>query len=493
MHFSRETNDIYNEDKEEYNSSGLGNGNYLDEISRDPSKAVPWQQTVEIDDVPPEPTSPPNSSKNPDRAISIVAELKANAALFAAFAYGSLNLPNTLTVSESKVTSVTTSLSISRPLPDSDLIRTFVVLDVCTLCLMISCVAASQLLIYRLTDGSYEEIDDNYDNSGTIQNFENTNGSRKNNNSRDSALGRLVTTYRNEFTVARLTFDLGLVTLLLAVGVRSLAIFDEDIVVPIAIVIGITAVFLAVAYFTTYIEVFRTAENLKGPLYSIPFLSKENEQDDASTDRQNSFVSRIFLPFSLVSVGLGLYFALASGSDVSESNLSRLGPYDVTSGATKLRVVTEKIDSEKSEARALRRQQNAGKQSFNLSKKAKAAAEKQEAEAAKKKAAETEAKKKAEEEAKKKFEEEVKRKADEEAKRKTEEEAKKKAEEEAYKRFEKEARRKAEEEAAAATAAAKAKVEAAMKKAQEEAAKEVVSKDAVIKDATTTISESTTP
>ena len=36
------------------------------------------------------------------------------AALFGAFAFGSLNLPNTLTVSESKVTSVTTSLSVSR-------------------------------------------------------------------------------------------------------------------------------------------------------------------------------------------------------------------------------------------------------------------------------------------------------------------------------------------------------------------------------------------
>ena len=34
----------------------------------------------------------------PDRAISIVAELRSNAALFAAFAFGALSLPNTLVI-----------------------------------------------------------------------------------------------------------------------------------------------------------------------------------------------------------------------------------------------------------------------------------------------------------------------------------------------------------------------------------------------------------
>ena len=47
----------------------------------------------------------------PDRAISIVAELRSNAALFAAFAFGALSLPNTLVISESRVTSTTSSLS----------------------------------------------------------------------------------------------------------------------------------------------------------------------------------------------------------------------------------------------------------------------------------------------------------------------------------------------------------------------------------------------
>ena len=300
---------------------------------------------------------------------------------------------------------------------------------------MISCVAASQLLIYRLTDGSYEDTDDNY---GAINNLQTDNaeiydGSTRK-NSRESALGRLVTTYRNEFTVARLTFDMGLVTLLLAVGVRSLAIFDEDIVLPVAFVIGTTSVFLAVAYFTTYIEVFRTAENLtERPLFSIPFsfFSQSNDSNtkinkpDSSDD---TFVSQLFLPVSLISVGLGLFLTLSSGSGSSESKLSRLGPYDVTSGATKLRVVTEKIDSEK------------GKN-------------KKSADAAKKKAAEVEAKKKAEEEA-------AKKKAEAEAKRRIEEaEAKRKAEEEVMRI---EAKKKAIAEAEAATAKAKAQVEAAL-------------------------------
>jgi len=291
------------------------------------------------------------TNTSPDRAISIVSELKANAALFAAFAYGSLNLPSTLTVNESKVTGVTTSLSISRPLPDSDLVRSFVVLDVCTLCLMISCVAASQLLIYRLTDGSYEDLYREEMNKQTKI------------NSRDSALGRLVTDYSDEFTVARLTFDFGLVTLLLAVGVRTLAIYDDDISVPVTAVIATTAVFLATAYLTSYIEVFQTAEkfskvdttqsnrdkfNTRESVFStmrrpLLFLTKISTNNDNGSNR---IVPRIVLPLALISVGLGIYFALIDGS--SGLNLSRLGQsYGATPGESKLRVVTEKIDSEK--------------------------------------------------------------------------------------------------------------------------------------------------
>jgi hypothetical protein len=292
-----------------------------------------------------------NSNDNPDRAISIVSELKANAALFAAFAYGSLNLPSTLTVSESKVTSVTTSISISRPLPDSDLVRIFVVLDVCTLCLMISCVAASQLLIYRLTDGSYEE---EY-------------RKKKNINPRDSALGRLVTTYRDEFTVARITFDFGLVTLLLAVGVRTLATFDEDISVPVTSVIATTAVFLATAYLTSYIEVFQRAEkfakddddeiNQKRP--PLSFSTKTNPNNDNGENRK--IIPRIILP-STISIGLGVYFSLMDGS--SGLDLPRLGPYGFTPGEGKIRVVTEKIDSEKAKQLKLDAKERKEKKSF---------------------------------------------------------------------------------------------------------------------------------
>ena len=490
LYSSNRPNSDYNDDSDEPNYSGFNNANYLEKIERQ----------RESDNGPNNPNIPPKESQNPDRAISIVSELKSNAALFAAFAYGSLNLPNTLTVSESKVTSVTTSLSISRPLPGSDLIRTFVILDICTLCLMISCVAASQLLIYRLTDGSYEDIDEEYYGDDVDNNSQ-----RK--NSRDSALGRLVTTYRNEFTVARITFDLGLVSLLVAVAVRSLAIFDEEIVVPIAIVIGVTAFFLAVAYVTTYLEVFRTAENLtERPLFSIlplPFLSKTDEKTPAQTniDRNRKNKNLIFLPISLVSVALALYFALTSGSNPTESNLSRLGPYEAHPGASKLKAVADTIDSEKgrNQPRNNNNDNNSpSKNRLNIGKDAreKKALEKAEAKAAKKRAAEEEvakkkaaeevarkkveeeskkraeeeAKKKAEEEAKKKDEEDAKRKVEEGAKKKVEEEAKKKAKEEAYKKLEILARRKAEEEANAATAASDEKVDALIKTIDDAAA-----------------------
>ena len=302
----------------------------------------------------PTPTPNSNSNDNPDRAISIVSELKANAALFAAFAYGSLNLPNTLTVSESKVTSVTTSISISRPLPDTDLVRIFVVLDVSTLCLMISCVAASQLLIYRLTDGSYEE---EYRKKKNID------------NPRDSALGRLVTTYRDEFTVARITFDFGLVTLLLAVGVRTLAIFDEDISVPVTSVIATTAVFLATAYLTSYIEVFQKAEKfskddddddeINQKRSPFPFSTKTNTNNDNGENRK--IIPRIILPLT-ISIGLGVYFSLMDGS--SGLDLQRLGPYGFTTGESKIRVVTEKIDSEKVKQLKLDAKERKEKKSF---------------------------------------------------------------------------------------------------------------------------------
>lgn len=276
-----------------------------------------------------------------------------------------------------------------------------------------------------------------------------------------------MTTYRKEFTVARLTFDLGLVSLLLAVGVRSLATFDEDIVVPLLTVLGVTGVFLAVAYFTTYIEVFRIAENIKVSLYDpaiLPFLYPEDDTNDDTGDDANdtmNFIStKLVLPFALISIGLASYFTLASVDPHSESNLTRLGPYEVTSGANKLKVVTERIDTDR--AKEKQRKQRA----FELNSKAK----KNAAEAEARKAAEEEAKKKAEEEARKKAEDEINKRLEQEARRRAEEEAAKKGEEEFMKNLEQEARRRAEEQANAASAAAQAKVDAILKQKAAEAA-----------------------
>jgi len=121
---------------------------------------------------------------DPSSAIGIMAELKANAALFAAFAFGSLNLPAPLIESTSKVVlSQGITVTTAKPISDSTLLQAFVLLDTATLCLMLVCVAASQLLIYRLADGSY----------GTIRFSTDDNVDR-----RDTALGRLVNQYRAE-------------------------------------------------------------------------------------------------------------------------------------------------------------------------------------------------------------------------------------------------------------------------------------------------------
>ena len=95
----------------------------------------------------------------PGSAIGIMAELKANAALFSAFAFGSLNLPAPLLESTSKVVlSQGVTFTTAKPVSDSALLQAFVLLDTATLCLMLVCVAASQLCIYRLADGSYGTI-----------------------------------------------------------------------------------------------------------------------------------------------------------------------------------------------------------------------------------------------------------------------------------------------------------------------------------------------
>lgn len=176
---------------------------------------------------------PESAPDGPSQAISIVSELKANAALFAAFAFGSLNLPGTLIVSESRLSGLGGTITTSR-VSDSDLVGAFVLLDALTLCLMVTCVAASQLLIYRLADGSYGAI--RYSSEGGRI------------DRRDTALGRLVTQYKAEFRVARVSFALGLSSLLLAVAVKAVAVFDQGVALPVVAVIGAGAFFIGTFY-----------------------------------------------------------------------------------------------------------------------------------------------------------------------------------------------------------------------------------------------------
>ena len=183
---------------------------------------------------------------DPAAAIGIVSELKANAALFSAFAFGSLNLPGTLVQSESVTTGLTppTALSTSKPmLDDAGLVKAFVLLDASTLCLMITCVAVSQLLIYRLADGSYGSI--KYSAiEGRVDR-------------RDTALGRLFTQYGDDFNVARISFALGLASLLLSVGAKTLAVFDDPIALPVVALIGGCATFIFARYAQSYAYTFK--------------------------------------------------------------------------------------------------------------------------------------------------------------------------------------------------------------------------------------------
>jgi hypothetical protein len=182
--------------------------------------------------------------KTPERAMNIVGELKSSAALFAAFAFGALNLPGTLIISESRVTSAASSVSTSRPVPDSDLLQAFVVLDVATFGFMLICVVVSQQLLYRLADGSY----------GTVR-F----GTDEKPNIRDTALGRLTTQYGAEWRTARAAFDLGIAAILLATVLKTWAVFDSSISLPVTAVIVLSSLTIG-AFYVRNNRVFRQLE-----------------------------------------------------------------------------------------------------------------------------------------------------------------------------------------------------------------------------------------
>ena len=189
-----------------------------------------------------------------DRAILIISELKSNAALFAAFAYGSLNLPPTLSVTESKITSVSTSLSIVRPLPESDLVKCFVAFDALTLCLMVLSVTASKLLIYSVSDGSWEDGEENLVGVG-----------KNNSGAKADVISRLGGgRYGATFFVSRLSFDLGLTTLLLAVAVRTVAYFDGEIALIVLMVVTATLAGIIPLVTASYLPYRRTEKSKDG-------------------------------------------------------------------------------------------------------------------------------------------------------------------------------------------------------------------------------------
>lgn len=275
------------------------------------------------------PTSNTETPSTPDRAISIVSELKSTAALFAAFAYGSLNLPATLTVSESKVTTVTTSLSITRPIPESILLQSFVVLDAFTLCLMISCVVASQLLIYRLSDGSYElPLSD-----AKMSPQNRLPPTSYKDKQRTSALGRLTThPYRAEFTVARITFDMGLLSLLFAVAVRVIAIFDVTISLPVVVTIGVTMLGIGAAYILSYFDVF----------LPLPKNSTPGDKDTA-----NAGFWTMALRFVLTA-GF-CYPLIVDVANLNEVLPNELESYSRVASDSKLKLVTQKLANERAD------------------------------------------------------------------------------------------------------------------------------------------------
>ena len=89
---------------------------------------------------------------------------------------------------------------------------------------------------------------------------------------RDSALGRLVTQYGAYFGVARLAFGLGVSGLLLATVVKTWAIFDSSIALPVSAVIGVCAATIGAFYVETNEEAFRRIDanagawNVQGPV-----------------------------------------------------------------------------------------------------------------------------------------------------------------------------------------------------------------------------------
>ena len=76
--------------------------------------------------------------------------------------------------------------------------------------------------------------------------------------------GRRVLHIFGQFRIARVSFALGLSTLLLAVGVKSVTVFDQAIALPATALVGGTAFTIANLYLRSYGEVFRPLDQCEG-------------------------------------------------------------------------------------------------------------------------------------------------------------------------------------------------------------------------------------
>jgi len=103
-----------------------------------------------------------------------------------------------------------------------------------------------------------------------------------------SPLGGLVTLskYKIEFLIARTSFDLGLTSLLLAVAVQSIAMYDETISIPGSVINLWTTVLLVVAFLESYWSVFRPLEVEEQE--SLPKSKQNSIRAPSPNDKESS-------------------------------------------------------------------------------------------------------------------------------------------------------------------------------------------------------------
>ena len=183
---------------------------------------------------------------------------------------------------------------------------------------------------------------------------------------KESAMSRLVTStqYKTEFFIARTTFDLGLITLLLAVAVRTTAMFDESISGPVAVLLGGTALLLLFAALESYWTVVRPLEQQQ---QKRDWIKKKQKQPALRSG--NGFGSFILGTTALVSL---IYYVFQTQivENVAEKASTIINPpsstktmrqevratldlYSKEAGESKLKTVLEKVAAEKEGTKSL--------------------------------------------------------------------------------------------------------------------------------------------